>query len=75
MERNPVKAEIARYAQDDSYSSAGYYVKGHADPLVSENLYDTQMGKTAEERRKRYETYLSLEEPYSSLLDKQILIA
>ena len=51
IERNPVKAKMVEQAEDYRYSSAGYYVLGREDGLITENLYYAGMGQTVEERQ------------------------
>ena len=73
IERNPVKAGRVKKAEEYPYSSAGYYVKGRRDPLVTENLYYGEMGKTAAERRRNYEKFVRIDEPYAELIQEQLL--
>ena len=73
IERNPVKAKKVVRAEDYCYSSAGYYVEGRKDPLLTENLYYQEMGKSAEERRKNYKAFVRIDEPYSELISDQLL--
>ncbi len=73
IERNPVKAKMVARAEDYPYSSARYYVKGQGDFLVSENLYYQGMGATVTERRRNYEKFLAIEEPYAELITDQLL--
>ena len=73
IERNPVKAQMALRAEDYPYSSAAYYVKGKRDVLVTENLYYQGLGKSQEERRKSYKTFIRFDEPYAGLISDQLL--
>ena len=73
IERNPVKAKMVQNAEEYPYSSAGYYVKGKRDPLVTENIYYQSLGKTLEDRQKRYKDFLSIDEPYAELINDQLL--
>lgn len=78
IERNPVKGGVVNRPEDYPYSSAAFYVSGRADradDLITPNLYYQQMGATEEERQRNYQLFLSLEEPYSGLLDQSILTA
>lgn len=75
IERNPVKAGMVDRPEDYPYSSAAYYVYGKIDDLVTTNLYYQEMGTNEAERRKNYRRFLSLEEPYSTLLDRSIVLA
>ena len=49
-----------------------FLVLGTKDPLVTPNPYYAQMGKTEEERRKRYREFLSFDEPYAQMLDASL---
>ncbi len=73
IERNPVKARIVVKAEDYPYSSAGFYVRGIKDPLVSENLYYQGMGKSPAERQRNYEEFVKIDEPYAELISDQLL--
>ena len=73
IERNPVKAKMVMYAEDYPYSSAAYYVKGIRDPLLTENLYYQDMGKTPERRQKNYTRFIRMDEPYAELINDQLL--
>lgn len=73
IERNPVVAGITKEAVDYRYSSAAFYGLGQQDDLITENLYYAGMGKTAEERRKYYREFLSLEDPYRSMVDGALI--
>lgn len=73
IERNPVKAKLVITAEDYPYSSAGYYVRGNKDPLVTENLYYQGIGKSPEERQRSYEKFVRIDEPYAELISDQLL--
>lgn len=73
IERNPVKAKMVKMAEDYPHSSAGYYVSGKRDPLVTENLYYKDMGKTAEDRQRAYKKFVKLDEPYAELIKDQLM--
>ncbi len=60
-------------AEDYPYSSAEYYVRGKKDPLLTENLYYQEMGKSLEERQKHYEKFVRIDEPYAELISEQLL--
>ncbi|MDP3981061.1 MAG: hypothetical protein Q8Q33_06605 [Chlamydiota bacterium] len=68
-----MKAKMVGMAEDYSYSSAGYYVKGRSDLLVTENLYYAGMGKTPGEHQKNYEKFVRMDEPYAELITDQLL--
>jgi len=73
IERNPVAAKMVIRAEDYPYSSAAYYVGGKEDPLVTENLYYQEMGRSLEERQKHYERFVRMDEPYAELIGDQLL--
>jgi len=75
IERNPVKAGLVKKAESYPYSSAAHYVYGKKDVLATDNPYYVEIGKNFAERQKKYESYLSMEEPYQELLDRAILSA
>lgn len=75
IERNPVKAGMVKRAEDYEYSSARYYVFGRKDPLITPDEYYLELGNTDEERRKEYRDFLSLEEPYSEMVDEMLQMA
>ena len=73
IERNPVKANVVSYAWHYVYSSASFYVEGKSNPLITPNIYYLQMGGTEVERKKSYQKFLLLEEPYEPLIGAQLL--
>ncbi len=60
-------------AEDYGYSSARYYGFGEQDELVTENLYYAGMGKTPEERRTNYLSFLRMEDPYRAMVDESLV--
>lgn len=75
IERNPVKAGLVGLAEDYEYSSARYYVKGKDDSLVTPNLYYDGLGRNTGERRKKYRNFLAMDEPYSPMIDRMLLVS
>ncbi len=73
IERNPLKAKIVKNAEDYPYSSAGYYIAGRNDLLLTENLYYHGMGKSAKERQEQYAKFIKMDEPYAELINDQLL--
>src|SRR3989338_926605 len=69
IERNPVKARLVSQAADYAYSSAAHYARGAADPLLTPNPYYDGLGRSAEERQRRYQEFLTMEEPYAAMVD------
>ncbi len=72
IERNPLKAQMVVEAHDYPYSSARYYACGHKDPLITPNVYYELMGATGEQRQISYRDFLSLEDPYTNVLDETL---
>lgn len=60
-------------ATEYPYSSARFYVTGENDPLVTENVYYQDLGNSPEERQKKYEDFLRIDEPYAELINDQLL--
>lgn len=72
IERNPVEAGMVEQAWDYSYSSSRYYALGVEDDLIMPNFYYEGMGKTAEERMRAYKDFVSLQEPYSGMIGREL---
>lgn len=70
IERNPVEANMVKYAYDYRYSSAAFYALGRTDSIVTSNDFYLEMGRTPEERRLAYREYLQMNSPYGDLVDK-----
>ena len=66
-------AGMIKAAADYPYSSAALYGLGRRDDLVTTNLYYEGMGKTAEERQGYYRKFLSLQDPYRSMIDGELI--
>ena len=73
IERNPIKAGMVLNAWDYCYSSARYYAFGEKDKLITTNPYYLEMGLSDEERRESYKRFLALEEPYTPMIDQQLV--
>lgn len=73
IERNPVKACIVKTAETYPYSSAAYYVLNKSNDLITPNIYYLGLGKNAEDRKKSYRKFLSLEDPYSFMIEDRLL--
>lgn len=69
IERNPLKAKLVREAWGYEYSSAAYYVLGRTNRLITENIYYEGMGKTGEERQVAYQKFVSLDDPYTKIVE------
>ena len=73
IERNPVAARLVREPGEYPYSSAAFYALGSSDPLITPNLYYQQTGRTQEERQVNYQKFLSVDEPYSEIIEEALL--
>ena len=74
IEQNPVKANMVAKPWEYSYSSALYYVEGTEQDIVTPNPYYLEMGVNDYERKENYKTFLSLQEPYASMIDAELEI-
>lgn len=72
IERNPVKAGLVKNPIEYFHSSVRFYALGEENSLVTPNLYYEQMGNTEKERRRHYQEFLSLDDPYASLLEEAL---
>jgi putative transposase len=72
IERNPVRAGMVNRADRYLWSSAAHYCRNQPDPLVTPDPYYLELGKTPAERTAAYRKFLAIEEPYSSLVDKNL---
>lgn len=73
IERNPVKAKMVSIAERYPYSSAAYYAAGKTDGLITANLYYKSLGNTLETRRENYRKFLTLEDPYDSMISAALV--
>ncbi|MBF0217460.1 MAG: transposase [Candidatus Omnitrophica bacterium] len=58
IEMNPVRAGNVESPEDYKHSSAGYYILGKPDELITEDRNYHEFGKTVEERREKYLNFL-----------------
>ena len=58
VELNSTRAGKFRDPGDDPWSSFRYYANGQADSLITENPLYHEMGRTVEERREVYRTFV-----------------
>ena len=61
IERNPVDAHMVEFAENYEHSSAGYYVRGKKDEVVTHDKMYESFGNNDKERRENYRKY-SMEE-------------
>ena len=73
IERNPVKAGLVKDSSQYEWSSASYYASGKLNLLITPNLYYQEMGLTPEQRQLNYRRFLSVDEPYSQLVDEMLI--
>ncbi len=55
IELNPVRAKIVKDPTNYQYSSYQHYVLGKKNPLITDDLFYQNLGKTAKERRIKYQ--------------------
>ena len=70
IERNPLRAKLVSNPGDYRWSSYGYYAKGCANHLITENPLYADMGSTAEVRRKLYADYVEGLRPYDTIMEQ-----
>jgi len=75
IERNPLRAQIVKSAEDYSWSSYRHYALGEPDSLIDEDPYYEALGKVPEERQRNYREFLKLKGPYDRLVDKTLVEA
>ena len=77
IERNPLKAGMSRRAEDYTFSSAAYYVKGNPDGITDKNRLYEVTGKTREERQLSYRKWLEKcdaeEEKYFDIMENPVI--
>jgi len=73
IERNPVKAGLVKDSSQYEWSSASYYASGKQNLLITPNLYYQEMGLTPEQKQSNYQKFLSVDEPYSKLVDEMLV--
>lgn len=73
IERNAVKAGLVKDSSQYEWSSASYYASGKLNLLITPNLYYQEMGLTPEQRQLNYRRFLSVDEPYSQLVDEMLI--
>jgi putative transposase len=71
IEINPVRAGITGKTNEYEYSSYGYYTKGQANPLITEDIFYENMGKTKSERQAAY-TDLVIEDLVGDTFPKSV---
>ena len=73
IERNPLRAGIAKDLSDYRWSSYNFYAKGIKDDIITTNPLYLTMGHAAEERQRCYRDYILEPRPYEKVLDKAII--
>ena len=73
IERNPVEAGLVSRAEEYPYSSAPYYGQGIKNDLITPDPYYVEMGRSDAERQKNYLRFLSLADPYSAMIQNQLM--
>ena len=59
VDLNPVRARMVKRPQDYPWSSAQAYLQNRHDPLLTFNPRYVDLGRTATDRRQRYEQFLA----------------
>ena len=73
IERNPVRGKLVTDPKDYPWSSYACYADGTDNALVDEDPYYASLGSTAYRRQEAYREFASLESPYATILDTQLL--
>jgi len=73
IERNPLRAKLVTDLKDYPWSSYAFYAYGTDHALVDEDPYYASLGSTAYRRQEAYRQFVSLESPYATILDTQLL--
>lgn len=73
IERNPLRAKLVTDPKNYPWSSYAFYAYGTDNALVDEDPYYASLGSTAYRRQEAYREFVSLESPYASILDTQLL--
>ena len=73
IERNPLRAKLVTDLKDYPWSSYAFYAYGTDHALVDEDPYYASLGSTAYRRQEAYREFVSLESPYATILDTQLL--
>lgn len=55
IELNPVRKGLVERPEDYSFSSYNYYLKSEDNPLLTEDFFYSEMGKSEKERQENYE--------------------
>ena len=72
IERNPVRAMLAKKPEGYDWSSYRFYGYGRLNNLITENPLYSQFGGTSKERQKAYRQYLTEARPYDVIVDAHI---
>ena len=70
IERNPLKAGLAKDIREYSWSSYPFYAEGQANALLTPNPLYLDLGDTSGERQSRYQEYVLTHRPYEKLIDQ-----
>jgi putative transposase len=73
IERNPLRAKLVHGLKDYPWSSYLAYAYGQSNPLVDEDPYYAQLGKTPFEHQTAYRDFVRLESPYAPMLDRELV--
>ena len=70
IERNPVRAHLAKRPEDYLFSSFRHYAYGEELKCLEPSPAYLALGQTPVNRRERYQSYVSSERPYDKILDR-----
>ena len=70
IERNPVRAELAKQAENYLWSSYRYYAFGQKEKLIDEDPSYASFGTTDADRQKKYREFVQIENPYEEWVDR-----
>lgn len=73
IERNPLKAGLARHIEEYAYSSYNYYAYGRKDPLITRSPAYETLDADQSVRQKIYRNYVETTRPNEAALEKELL--
>jgi putative transposase len=73
IERNPVSAKITTEPTEYRWSSAGFYLEGTANSILTMNPLYLDLAIEDGRRRELYRSFVMIERPYEAMVEKTIL--
>ena len=74
IERNPIRANLAKLPGDYPFSSFRHYAYGEKTEYIDLSPAYMALGSTPARRQKDYQSYVSTERPYDTLVDRALEI-